>query len=167
MNGLSTLSVMVVDPDPWTRHLITSALNESGVQVRHASNGMTALRLALASAPHVMLLGSALPELSTTELIGTLRSEARTSQTAIVGLPEVRGADAELRLPCTSLEVLATLVEALESRRQAVAPIRSVIASPRGTWPSTEADAVSRSSSRMRNGGRSAKWRFSSGIDTL
>src|SRR5262249_50179218 len=109
-----------------------------------------------------------LPEMSTPELVHDLRADPRTRHAAIVSVHEVAGADATLRLPCTPVEVLAKLVEALEVRRQAVAaaPMRSVIASPSGAWPLLDA-AASRSTSRTRNGGRSAKWRRSSGIETL
>jgi CheY-like chemotaxis protein len=150
---VNDLSAIVVDHNPWTRLRLTDALNDAGVQVKQASNGMTALRLALANPPHVMVLG---------------RDDPRTLHVAIVGVRDAVDADASLALPCSPLEVLATVVDALEIRRQAVAgmPIRSVMASPRGTWPLADADSA-RSSSRTRNGGRSAKWRLSSGIETL
>ena len=155
---------MVVDHDAWTRAQLTATLSEVGVQFAQASNGMTALRHAQADPPHVMIVGAALPELSSTELIDLLRCDSRTRHVAIVGTD----ADAQLPVPFTPLDVLATMLEALEVRRQAgvATPIRSVIASPRPTWPLVEGEA-SRSSSRIRNAGRSGKWRLSSGIETL
>jgi CheY-like chemotaxis protein len=166
VDGLNHLSVLIVDHDPWTRLHLTSALSDLGVQVAHASNGMTALRRAQAQAPHVMIVGSSLPELSAPDLVRSLRADPRTNQTAIVGVHNVVDADATLQLPCTPFDILSTVVEALEEmRRQAVAttPIRSVSASPRGSSGLTE----SSSSSRTRNPIRSAKWRLSSGIETL
>ena len=169
VNGLNHLNVLVVDHDPWTRLHVTAALDEVGVvHVAQASNGMTALRLALENPPHVVIVGSALPELSATELMEDIRSNSRTHSAAIVGVQEVTGADAHLPNSCSPVDLLATVVEALEVRRQAVAaaPIRSVIASPRGTWPLVEGDS-SRSSSRTRNGGRSGNGRLSSDIETV
>jgi DNA-binding response OmpR family regulator len=168
VNGLDRLSVILVEHDPWARAHLSAALGVAGLQASLASNGMTALRQALVSLPHVVIVGGRLPELSGPELIGELRSDPRTRHAAIVGVHGVVGADATLHLQCTALEVLAAIVEALEVRRQALAaaPMRSVSASPRGTWP-LGATASSRSTSRMRNAGRSGKWRLSSGIETL
>jgi len=168
VDSLSHLNVLVVDHDKWTRTNLTHALDTSGLRVGEASNGITAMRKALADAPHVVILGSDLPELSTPELVLGLRTDPRTRHAAIVGVHDVVDADASLRLPCRPIEVLATLVEALEARRQAVgdAPMRSVSASPVGTWP-LDGGSASRSTSSTRNGGRSGKLRRSSGIETL
>jgi two-component system chemotaxis response regulator CheY len=168
VNGLDHLRVLVVEHDLWTRTHLAATLRELGVQVAQASNGMTALRSAQAEPAHVMFVGAALPELSAPELMHAVRSDPRTRHTAFVGIQELADADASLAPPCAPLSVLSTVVEALEVRRQAVVatPIRSVIASPRGTWPLVEGDSA-RSSSRIRNGGRSANSRLSSGIDTL
>jgi hypothetical protein len=115
---------------------------------------MTALRRAQAEVPHAVIVGSNLPELSPSELVLALRADARTRQVAIVGVHA--DADARLQHPYTPFDLLATVVEALESRRQVLAgaPIVSVMSSPRST-------------STTRNAGRSAKWRLSSGIETL
>jgi CheY-like chemotaxis protein len=166
VNGLNHLRVIVVEHDAWTRTQLAATLRELGVQVAEASNGMTALRRAEAEPPHVAFLGPALPELSAPELAAAIRSNSR--HTAVVGLHSLVGADAGLPAEFTPLNLLATMLQALEVRRQAVVatPIRSVIASPRGTWPSVEGSS-SRSSSRTRKGGRSGNARLSSGIETL
>jgi DNA-binding response OmpR family regulator len=169
VDGLNHLSVLVVDHDPWTRLHLTTALSDVGLNVAQASNGMTALRRAQAETPHVLIVGSGLPELSAPELVRSLRSDSRTRQVAIVGVHNEVGADATLQLPCTSFDVLSTVVEALEeSRRQAGAatPIQSVSASARGAW-SAGASTSAPSSSSTRNAGRAAKWRLSSGIERL
>ena len=157
---------MVVEHDAWTRTQLAATLREFGMEVVQASNGMTALRQAQADPPHIAFLGSALPELSAPELMAAMRDNSH--QTAIVGLHSLAGTDALLPAAATPLELLATMLRALEARRQAVVatPIRSVIASPRGTWPLVEGDSA-RSSSRTRNDGRSGNWRLSSGIETL
>jgi CheY-like chemotaxis protein len=168
VDELTRLNVLVVDHDPWARANLTTALDDCGLSVGEASNGVTALRKALADAPHVVILGSGLPELSAPDLMHGLRADPRTRHAAIVGVQDVVDADASLHLPCTPVEVLASLVEALEVRRQAVAaaPMRSVIASPSGAWPLGDGGASS-SNSSTRKGDRSAKWRRSSGIETL
>jgi CheY-like chemotaxis protein len=156
---------MVVHHDRWTRSILLEALHAAGFTVEEASNGMTALRRALVTTPHIVALESKLPELSGPELMFELRDDPRTRRVAIVGVQDVVGSDASLDLPCTPMSVLSTVVQALEVRRQALAttaPIRSVIASHLGKWPLVETDS-SRSSSRTRNAGRS----LSSGIDTL
>jgi DNA-binding response OmpR family regulator len=168
VDGLTRLNVLVVDHDPWARTNVTSALDDSGIRCGEASNGVTGMRKALADAPHVVILGSALPELSTPELMLGLRTDPRTCHAAIVGVDDVVDADACLRLPCSSVEVLATLVEALEVRRQAAvaAPTRSVTGAPVGAWPPVEAGAA-RSSARTRNDGRATRWGRRGGIETL
>lgn len=167
-SGLKNLNVMVVDFDRWTRCHVTTALDELGVSVAEASNGVTALRRALADAPHVVIVGSELPELGAPELMRGLRSDPRTRHTAVVGLSNVPDGDADLQLPCTPGELLSSVASALEARRQTVAsaPIRSVIASPVGAWPAADGGSA-QVISRTRNAGRSGKLRLSSGIDTL
>jgi CheY-like chemotaxis protein len=136
-SGLKNLNVMVVEFDRWTRLHVTTALDELGVSVAEASNGVTALRRALAEAPHVVIVGSQLPELGASELLSGLRADPRTRNTAVVGLTNVADGDAALQLPCTTRELLTSVASALEARRQTVAgaPIRSVIATPAGARP--------------------------------
>jgi len=159
---------MVVDYDPWLRHALSTVLRHVGATVHEASNGASALRKATEDPPHLIVLGSQVPELSTLELIAALRSDARTHPTAIVGVSESANVDAWLDFPCGPVDVLAAVVEALEVRRQALAatPIRSVSASVLGTVPLVESVAA-RSTSRTRKAGRSGNWRLSSGSETL
>ncbi len=168
MDGLHHLGILVVAHNPWLRHALTTTLHEFGASVGEASNGASALRKAFAEPPHLLIVGSDLPELSASELIDSLRSDPRTRSTAIVGVDGVANVDASLDLPCGALEALAVVVEALEARRHALAatPMRSVNASALGRAPLVDA-GTARSTSRTRNAGRSGKWRLSSGIDTL
>jgi CheY-like chemotaxis protein len=119
--GLKNLNVMVVDFDRWTRLHVATALDELGVSVAEASNGVTALRRALASAPHVVIVGSRLPEMDASELMTGLRLDPRTRHTAVVGLSDVSEGDAQLQLPCSSRELLASVACALEARRLTMA----------------------------------------------
>jgi CheY-like chemotaxis protein len=134
---LHNLSVMVVDHNRWSRLYVTDSLHQLGVSVVEASNGGSGLRRALADVPHAVIVGSGLPELDVPELMHALREDPRTRHMAIVALQDIPDCDADLTLPCTPLDALASIVRALEVRRQAltVVPIRSVIASPRGTRP--------------------------------
>jgi CheY-like chemotaxis protein len=135
MNGQPHFGVMVAEHNAWTRHSIATNLRQAGLSVLEASNGVSALRRAVAEAPQVVIVGPALPEMSAPELIDGLRAEPRTQHTAIVGVSDVAGADASLDVTCSADDLLATIVEARETRLQALAaaPIRSVIASARGT----------------------------------
>ncbi len=166
-SGLQNLNVMVVDFDRWTRLHVTAALDELGVSVAEASNGVSALRRALADAPHVMIVGSRLPELGASELMDGLRSDPRTRHTAVVGLANVVDGDADLQLPCTPRELLASVATALEARRQTVAatPTRSVIASPAGARPLLDGESAW-ASARSRNAGRAGKMRVGSGTQS-
>jgi CheY-like chemotaxis protein len=168
VTGVERVSVLVADHDRWTRLNLSTMLDEAGLAVSEASNGVSALRVALAQTPHLVILGAELPEMDAAELVQRLRADARTRHTAIIGPRSVADTDASLELPSNALELLATVVEALDARSQAVdaAPIRSVMASARATWP-LAAGASSRATSRIRNAGRSGKWRLSSGIETL
>jgi CheY-like chemotaxis protein len=144
VDRLQNLSVMVVDHNRWSRLHVTDSLQQLGVSVVEASNGGSALRRALADVPHAVIVASGLPELDAPELMHALRENPRTRHTAIVALQDIPDCDADLALPCTPLDALASIVSALEVRRQAlkVAPMRSVIASPRlapcGHWSRAE-----------------------------
>jgi len=115
-NRLTQLNVMVVDHDPWTRLHVATVLDALGVSVAEVSNGATALRRALADVPHVVIVGSDLPEMDAPELLDGLRSDPRTRNTAVVGLSNVPDGDAELNLPCTVPDVLTSLAIALQAR---------------------------------------------------
>jgi CheY-like chemotaxis protein len=160
---LENLNVIVVEFDRWTRLHVTTALDELGVSVAEASNGVTGLRRALAEAPHVVIVGSQLPELGAFELLSGLRSDPRTRHTAVVGLTNVTDGDAALQLPCTPRELLTSVASALEARRQTVAaaPIRSAIATPVGARPLVDGGSAW-GTSRTRNTARSGNVHLSS-----
>ncbi len=140
---------------------MSSMLAEAGFEVAEASNGMSALRMALEAQPQIVVIGRGLPEISAADVMRTLHSDHRMRHTAVVQVVN----------PCNAIELLATVVSALEARhteRQAevAVPTRSVRAAPWGTWPLVDA-SVSRATSRMRKAGRSGYVRFSNGIETL
>ena len=167
VNSDQGVSVLVADHNRWSRQGIATMLAEAGLSVYEASNGFSALRIALDVGPQLVLIAAELPEMGADELVSRLRSDPATRHAAIVGGHDVVEADASLPLPCDPVALLATVLIALETRRQALAaaPIRSVITSPRGTAPFVE--GTSRATSSTRNGGRSGKLRFRSDIETL
>jgi DNA-binding NarL/FixJ family response regulator len=136
-------------------------LAEAGFKVAEASNGMSALRMALEAQPQIVVICRGLPEISAADVIGSLHSDHRMRHSAVV----------QVENPCNAIELLATVVSALEARhteRQAevAVPMRSVKAAAWGKWPLVDA-SISRATSRMRKAGRSGYVRFSSGIETL
>jgi DNA-binding response OmpR family regulator len=158
-------------------------LDEAGFRVEQASNGVAALRIAEIAQPQIVLLRHNLPEIAADDVLATLKSDLKTRHCAVLQLHEPGNADGELEvdgcvdLPCDPIELLAAVMEALETRSavrgsvarrqpEVGAPIRSVSASARGVWPLVVSDA-SRATSRMRNAGRSGKCRISSDIETL
>src|SRR3989442_9346945 len=158
-------------------------LDNAGFRVEQASNGVSALRIAETSLPQIVLLRHNLPELGAADVLHLLRADRRTRHCAVLQLQDGAIADVELAsdgllsLPCQPIQLLATVVDALQTRnavRGSVAesqaevgvPMRSVSASTRGAWP-LAATGAAQATSRMRNAGRSGKCLRSSDIDTL
>jgi CheY-like chemotaxis protein len=117
VHGEKRVSVLIADHNRWTRLNLASMLIEAGMLVSEASNGFSALRLALERAPQIVVIGPQLPEMGGAELSDRLRADPVTRHTAIVGVHDVVDADASLALPCNPVELLATVVQALEARR--------------------------------------------------
>src|SRR5712691_7028311 len=183
VSGRERISVLVADHDKWTRLNLSTMLDEAGFQVEQASNGVSAVRIAEIAQPQIVLLRHNLPELGAVDVLYMLRTDRRTRHCAVLQLQDCTIADDELdsdgllNLPCHPVELLATVVDALETRhavRGSVAesqaevgvPMRSVSASARGAWPLV-ATGAAQATSRMRNAGRSGKCLRSSDIDTL
>lgn len=136
MSGFERVSILVADHDRWRRLSVASVLASVGFSVQEASNGMSALRMARAAPPDVVILGEQLPEIVATELLELLHSDARTREVAVVRLGE----------PASPIELVAEIVGAIDARRARPAleesryvvavtapPTRSVSASARGT----------------------------------
>jgi CheY-like chemotaxis protein len=99
---------------------MSTMLREAGFAVEEASNGMSALRIVAAAPPHIVLLGQALPELDAAEFVRALHTDPRTRHVAVVQLgPDDRQVDVDGRceLSSNSIEVMATVISALETRR--------------------------------------------------
>jgi CheY-like chemotaxis protein len=147
------ISVLVAEHNRWSRLLLANMLTEAGFAVHEATNGMAAVRTAAQIQPQIVILGPALPEIDAADVKQAVRNDPRTRHTAVV---ETDGA----RNP---IELLALVVNALDERHQVrtqldeAAPMRSVSASACAVWPLLEGTGSSRSTSRIRNAGRSGK----------
>jgi response regulator RpfG family c-di-GMP phosphodiesterase len=106
VNDREPINVLVADHNRWSRDRMSSVLAEAGFAVAEASNGMSALRLAQTAPPHIVVIGAALAEISAADLISDLHTDLRTRYTAVV----------QLETPCNSIELLTTVVDALEAR---------------------------------------------------
>jgi CheY-like chemotaxis protein len=132
-----TINVLIADHNAWTRQTVSRMLGEAGMTVELASNGMSALRIATAAQPHVVLIGPQLPEVASTELVRELRANPRTRHAAVVAIDdESLDCDGHAMLPCSAVDLLATVVRALETHRAALAPVTSRVAqAPRRPVP--------------------------------
>jgi DNA-binding response OmpR family regulator len=115
------VNVLIADYDRWSRLCVSGALSTAGFSVEEASNGMSALRLARDTRPHVVIVGRDLPEIAPTDLVGLLRADPRTHDAAVLQLshnPESAvEADGTISLPCMPIELFTSVLEALASRQ--------------------------------------------------
>ena len=113
MSGYNGVNVLVADYDRWSRLCVSGVLSTAGFSVDEASNGMSALRLARHTRPHVVILGRDLPEIAPTDLVGLLRSDPRTRDTAVLQLSPAHDgqvdADGTISLPCLPIELASIL----------------------------------------------------------
>jgi DNA-binding response OmpR family regulator len=82
------MRILLAHADRWTRLTLSETLAAHGFQITEASNGSTALRLAVQSRPDLIVLGQHLAELPAADLIQALRSEPTMSRTGIFVLDE-------------------------------------------------------------------------------
>ena len=112
--------MLVADYDRWSRLCVSGVLSTAGFSVDEASNGMSALRRARDTRPHVVIVGRDLPEISPTDLVGLLRSDPRTRDTAVLqlspGTDHRVDADGTISLPCLPIELFTSVLEALAAR---------------------------------------------------
>jgi CheY-like chemotaxis protein len=118
------VSVLVADADQWTRTSVSAVLGDAGFAVCEASNGMSALRSAQATPPRVAFVGARLSEVDTAEVLRSLRADPRTRHTALILVGRADAtlhADARIELPCSALQLLASVMQALSPRRSGAA----------------------------------------------
>jgi DNA-binding response OmpR family regulator len=79
-------SVLVVDDDPDVCDLVTYKLEQSGFEVRRASDGDAALREVAQRIPDLVLLDIMMPGISGLEVLERLRSDQATAVIPVVML---------------------------------------------------------------------------------
>ncbi len=121
-------SVLVVDDDPDVCDLVTYKLEQSGFDVRRASDGDAALREVAAQIPDLVLLDVMMPGISGLEVLQRWRANAETAVMPVIMLTAKAqendvergfelGADDYVVKPFSPRE-LARRVAAVMSRRQ-------------------------------------------------
>jgi CheY-like chemotaxis protein len=126
---------LVVDDDTFVLSALAELLSEDGYDVHTASNGFSAVRMAVECRPLLVLLDLALPERSGTEVLAELRGHTATRDVAIVvvtgnprQLTEAQLADIDglLSKPFDVPELMATVQRAVRQaliRHAEVAPV--------------------------------------------
>ena len=123
-------SVLVVDDDPDVCDLVTYKLEQSGFEVRRASDGDAALREVARQVPDLVLLDIMMPGISGLEVLERWRSDVATAAIPVVMLTAKAqendvergfelGADDYVIKPFSPRE-LVRRVTAVLSRRQSV-----------------------------------------------
>ncbi|MFN3926536.1 MAG: response regulator transcription factor [Pseudanabaenaceae cyanobacterium] len=115
-----TLNVLVVEDSPPQREMMTKILQESGMSVRAAADGLEALHLIQAECPDVLVLDVVMPRMNGYELCRKLRADSKTEKIKVVmcstkgeefdrywGLRQ--GADAYIAKPFQPAELISTI----------------------------------------------------------
>ena len=128
-------TALVVDDDPFVVSALAEVLAQDGYDVHTASNGFSAMRLAIECRPSVILLDLMLPERSGSEVLAELRGDPATQAVAIVvvsGNPQsltaaqIADTDGVISKPFDIAELLATVHRAIQQavhRQAEVAPV--------------------------------------------
>jgi DNA-binding response OmpR family regulator len=77
-------SALIVDDDPDVRDLVAYKLEQSGFDVRRASNGQQAMEAVAAQQPDVVLLDIMMPGTSGLEVLERWRLEGATARLAVL-----------------------------------------------------------------------------------
>jgi DNA-binding response OmpR family regulator len=77
-------SALIVDDDPDVRDLVAYKLEQSGFDVRRASNGQQAMEAVAAQQPDVVLLDIMMPGMSGLEVLERWRLEGTTARLAVL-----------------------------------------------------------------------------------
>ncbi len=132
MSGYEGVNVLIADYDRWSRLCVSGVLSTAGFSVEEASNGMSALRLARDTQPQVVIVGRDLPEIAPPDLVGLLRSDPRTRETAVLQLAPAGGdgvdADGTLNMPCLPVELFTSVLRAVAARNsELTAPVAAAV----------------------------------------
>jgi two-component system alkaline phosphatase synthesis response regulator PhoP len=77
-------TILVVDDEPTIRLLVRAALEGTGYRLIEASDGLSALQVALSERPDVVLLDIALPRLSGLEVCRRLKENPATASAPVL-----------------------------------------------------------------------------------
>src|SRR5262245_51918341 len=116
------LTVLIADDEPYVVELVRITLEDSRVRVLNAFDGGTALALADAFQPELVLLDVEMPEISGLEVCRRLRADPRFGGTLIIMLTAAAqkddverglaaGADHYLTKPFSPVRLLSLLEE--------------------------------------------------------
>ena len=119
-----------MDDDAPTLRLYRLLLEQAGMRVMEARNGLEALRVAVEHRPHLMITDVQLPLVSGLEVIRQLRHQPALDSTAVIVITAVAtmeneklsfeaGCDAYLVKPVPVLTFLATVRRCLANERHA------------------------------------------------
>jgi CheY-like chemotaxis protein len=110
---------IVADDDPINRAFLIRTLEQSAWRVRSAADGSEAVRLAIADAPHVIVLDINMPGLDGWEAAARIRASATpaagapilafTTQHLDVTMLRSRGFDGSIAKPCTPKTLVASV----------------------------------------------------------
>jgi putative nucleotidyltransferase with HDIG domain len=73
-----SVDILLVDDDPKLREIVSLSLGRQGYRVRTAATGRDALECTSASAPHLLILDLALPDMSGIEVLDSIRDDHET-----------------------------------------------------------------------------------------
>jgi CheY-like chemotaxis protein len=124
-------TILVVDDEPTIRFLVRAALDGTGYRLIEASDGLSALEVALTERPDVILLDIALPRLSGLEVCRRLKENPATAGAPVLlitGLvqeaerqaAEEVGAQAFIAKPFSPAALVSQVEDALLRRPAAV-----------------------------------------------
>lgn len=121
---------LIVDDDAPTLRLYRLLLEQAGMKVMEAQNGLEAIRIAVDHRPHLMISDVRLPLVSGLEVIRQLRRQPALDHTAVIVITAAAtveneklsfeaGCDAYLVKPVPVLTFLATVRRCLATERLA------------------------------------------------
>ena len=90
---------LICEHNTWLRLTLTSLFEEMGFAVATASNGYSGLRMAIALCPNIVVIGSALPELSSAQLVEELAKLRRRRGMQMIHTSKIPTALSRSRCP--------------------------------------------------------------------
>ncbi len=120
---MSGSGILVIDDDPTFLRLMRLTLENSGLEVTTAANGVQALEELEKAIPHVVVLDLEMPEMDGRTFFREMRGRGCTAPVLILSAYDARGARRELQAerymskPFDPDELLANLLELMEPDR--------------------------------------------------